>query len=66
MDEQLQAILEAHKESVEAFKNGGELDQDLESDLWDYHFNRGTIRNYGCDASAFIADHLSGYLGVST
>jgi hypothetical protein len=58
-------ILANFPREVEMFKHGGELDQDLEEALWDYHYNRGTIRNYNADASAFIAQDLADHLGLN-
>ena len=57
-------ILKQFPEQVQDFKNGGELDYDLESALWDYHFNNGDIRNYDADASEYIGQNLADYLGV--
>lgn len=61
----LDRILAAHPEAVENFKQGGDLDYDLESDLWDYYFNNGEIRNYNADASEFISQRLADELGLS-
>jgi tetratricopeptide (TPR) repeat protein len=61
----LDAILARYPEAVEDFKQGGELDYDLESDLWDYYFNNGDIRNYDADASEYIGQQLADYLGVN-
>jgi hypothetical protein len=58
-------ILAKFPREVEAFKQGGELDADLEEALWDYHYSRGTIRNYNADASEYIAQDLADHLGVS-
>jgi hypothetical protein len=58
-------ILSKYPREVEVFKQGGELDYDLESDLWDYYFNRGDIRNYDADASEYIAQRLADELGLS-
>lgn len=58
------AVLARHPEAVESFKNGGELTYDLESDLWEYHFLNGDIRNYNADASEFISERLVDYLGI--
>ena len=58
-------ILAAHPEAVENFKQGGDLDYDLESDLWDYYFDNGEIRNYDADASEFISQRLADELGLS-
>jgi hypothetical protein len=57
-------ILKHFPKQVQDFKNGGELDYDLESALWDYHFNNGDIRNYDADASEYIGQNLADYLGV--
>lgn len=61
----LDKILAKHGDAVEHFKQGGELDHDLESDLWDYYFNKGDIRNYDADASEYIAQQLADELGVN-
>ena len=61
----LDNILAKHGDAVEHFKQGGELDHDLESDLWDYYFNKGDIRNYDADASEYIAQQLADELGVN-
>ena len=61
----IERILAAHPEAVENFKQGGDLDYDLESDLWDYYFNKGDIRNYDADASEFISQSLADELGLS-
>lgn len=58
-------ILANFPREVKAFKQGGELDRDLEEALWDYHYNLGTIRNYNADASAFIAQDLADHLGLN-
>lgn len=58
------AILKHYPKDVEDFKNGGELSYDLESALWDYHFNNGDIRNYDADAGEYIGQHLADYLGI--
>ena len=58
-------ILSKYPREVEVFKQGGELDYDLESDLWDYYFNRGDIRNYDADASEYIAQRLADELGLN-
>lgn len=57
-------ILQHHAKAVEHFKQGGEISYDLESDLWDYHFSNGDIRNYNADASEYIAQQLAHHLGV--
>jgi hypothetical protein len=64
MTNDLQAILESHQSAVEAFKRGEALSADLEEALWDYHFTRGDIRNYNCDASEYIAADLAGELAI--
>ena len=60
----LDTIIERHQMAVASFKNGGDMDYDLESDLWEYHFLNGNIRNYDADHSEFITSHLADYLGV--
>lgn len=57
-------ILELHAQAVEDFKNGGDMNYDLESDLWDYFFTKGDIRNYDADASEWLAERLSEELGI--
>lgn len=57
-------ILQHHPKAVDDFKQGGEISYDLESDLWDYYFLRGDIRNYNADASEYIAEQLAQHLGV--
>jgi hypothetical protein len=57
-------ILANFPREVKRFKQGGELDRDLEEALWDYHYNIGNIRNYNADASAFIAQDLADHLGL--
>jgi len=61
----IERILAAHPEAVENFKQGGDLDYDLESDLWEYYFNNGEIRNYDADSSEFISQRLADELGLS-
>jgi hypothetical protein len=61
----IERILAAHPEAVENFKQGGDLDYDLESDLWEYYYNNGEIRNYDADASEFISQSLADELGLS-
>lgn len=61
----IERILAAHPEAVENFKQGGDLDYDLESDLWEYYFNNGEIRNYDADPSKFISQRLADELGLS-
>ena len=61
----IDAILAQHPEAVEHFKQGGDMDYDLESDLWEYYFNQGDIKNYDADASEFIGQQLADYLGVN-
>jgi hypothetical protein len=61
----LESILQRHANAVEHFKDGGDMDYDLESDLWDYYFSRGDIRNYNADASEYIASQLADYLGIA-
>jgi hypothetical protein len=61
----LDGILARHADAVEEFKNGGEMGYDLESDLWDYYFSRGDIRNYNADASEWLAQQLAGELGLN-
>ena len=58
-------ILERHAQAVEDFKNGGDMDYDLESDLWDYYFNKGDIRNYDADASEWLSERLAEELGIA-
>lgn len=60
----LDHILAKHADAVDSFKQGGDLDYDLESDLWDYYFTRGDIKNYDADASEYIAQQLADYLGI--
>jgi hypothetical protein len=64
MTDTLNYILNQHSKAVDSFKQGGELTYDLESDLWEYHFLRGDIRNYDADASEYIAEQLAQHLGV--
>ena len=61
----LDGILARYPEEVENFKQGGDLDYDLESALWDYYFNRGDIRNYNADAGEWIAQQLASELGLN-
>ena len=65
VDDSIDAILAQHPEAVENFKQGGDLDYDLESDLWSYYFNQGDIKNYDADASEYIGQRLADYLGVN-
>lgn len=60
----IDAILARYPDAVENFKQGGDLDYDLESDLYDYYFNRGDIKNYDADASEFISQQLADELGL--
>ena len=61
---ELENIISANQQAVENFKHGGELDYDLESDLWEYYFNKGEIKNYNADASEFIAQRFAEELGL--
>lgn len=61
----LDKLLAHYPEEVEHFKQGGDLDYDLESALWDHYFNSGEIRNYDADASEWIAQRLADELGVA-
>lgn len=63
-NDNLAGILARHADAVEEFKQGGDMSYDLESDLWDYYFSRGDIRNYDADASGWIAEQLADYLGL--
>jgi len=60
----IDAILAQHPEAVENFKQGGDMDYDLQSDLWDYYFSQGDIKNYDADASEYIGQQLADYLGI--
>jgi hypothetical protein len=60
----LDDILSRHGAAVEKFKQGGDMDYDLESDLWDYYFTRGDIKNYNADASEFLSHQLADHLGI--
>jgi len=64
VDGGIDAILAQHPKAVEIFRQGGDLDYDLESDLWDYYFNQGDIKNYDADASEYIGQQLADYLGI--
>ena len=64
-DNELGSILAAYPDEVKHFKQGGDLDYDLESALWDYYFSRGDIKNYNADASEYIAQQLAGELGLT-
>lgn len=61
----LDRILARYPKEVENFKQGGDLGYDLESDLWDYYFSHGDIKNYDADASEFISQRLADYLGIN-
>jgi hypothetical protein len=61
----IDAILRKHAKAVKDFKNGADLDYDLESDLYDYYFNQGDIRNYDADASEYVAGRLADELGLA-
>jgi hypothetical protein len=61
----IDAILAQHPDAVENFKQRGDMDYDLQSDLWDYYFNQGDIKNYDADASEYIGQQLADYLGVA-
>lgn len=63
-NDNLAGILARHADAVEEFKQGGDISYDLESDLWDYYFSQGDIRNYDADASEWIAEKLADYLGL--
>ena len=63
-EETLDDVIARHKDAVENFKQGGDMGYDLESDLWDYYFTNGEIRNYDADASEFISTSLADYLGI--
>ena len=58
-------ILSQYPREVEQFQQGGDLDANLESALWDYYYNRGDIRNYDADASEYIAQQLADELGLT-
>jgi hypothetical protein len=58
-------IIARHHDAVENFKDGGELGYDLESDLWEYYFDNGQIKNYDADAGETIAELFADYLGLS-
>jgi len=60
----IDAILAQHPKAVEIFRKGGDMDYDLESDLWDYYFNQGDIKNYDADASEYIGQKLADHLGI--
>lgn len=60
----IDAILAKHPKAVEIFKQGGDMDYDLESDLWDYYFNQGDIKNYDADASEYLGQQLADHLGI--
>jgi hypothetical protein len=60
----IDAILAQHPKAVEIFRKGGDMDYDLKSDLWDYYFNQGDIRNYDADASEYIGQQLADHLGI--
>jgi hypothetical protein len=60
----LAGILARHADAVEEFKKGGDMGYDLESDLWDYYFSRGDIRNYDADASEWLTQRLADELGL--
>ena len=62
---ELDNILSHYAKEVDHFRQGGDLDYDLESALWEYHFNRGDIRNYDADASEYIAQQLADELGLT-
>ena len=64
MSTTLNSILERHAEAVESFKLGGDMSYDLSTELWDYYFLKGDIRNYNADASEFLAERLADELGV--
>ena len=55
-------VLARFPDQVERFKQGADLDYDLESALWEYFFNQGDIRNYDADASEFISTQLADHL----
>jgi hypothetical protein len=63
-DNELANIIQHNAAAVEQFKQGGEMDYDLESDLWEYYFNKGEIRNYDADASEFISQRFAEDLGI--
>jgi hypothetical protein len=60
----LDDVLARHSDAVEAFRQGGDMDYDLESDLWDYYFTSGDIKNYDADASEFLSQKLADHLGI--
>jgi len=64
ISENLDRLLSHYPKEVEHFKQGGELDRDLQDALWDYYFTNGEIRNYDADAGEFIADRLAYHLGI--
>lgn len=63
-NDSLAGILARHADAVEEFKKGGDMGYDLESDLWDYYFSRGDIRNYDADASEWLTQQLADELGL--
>jgi len=62
----MKELLDRHAVDVQVFKDGGEMSYDLESALWEYHFDQGNIRNYGCDASEFLSRDLCEELGLNS
>lgn len=58
----LDDVLAQYPEEVERFKQGADLDYDLESALWEYFFNQGDIRNYDADATEYITQQLADHL----
>lgn len=64
-ESELDNILSHYAKEVEHFRQGGDLDYDLESALWEYHFNRGDIRNYNADATEYITQQLADELGLT-
>jgi len=57
----LDKILASYPQEVESFKNGGDLDYDLEAALWEYYNSRGEW-NDKYDATGWISKQLARYL----
>ena len=53
-----------HKQALQDFKPGVGMSYDLESDVCDYLFSNGSIRNYNMDASEYCAERLVDELGM--
>ena len=60
----LKSLLDAFPEDVAVFVQSDYLTPKLEEALWDHYFSNGSIVNYNCDASGYLAERLADELGL--